>query len=113
MTHTQLAEHYVQLSDNPNKIVSLVNALPNEKCAILSASHAANDNIKDTLKQIRPDYNLDNITWLVYNQSSGWRDKTLFRDMHVYIHNSVLDDMSINHAKAINDVYGKVNPNKF
>jgi len=107
MTPTQLAEQYIELSKNPGKTTALINALPNEKCAVMSSSHAANDNIKDKLKQLRPDYNSDNVEWLVYSPNSGWRDKTLLRDMHVYLDDSLIGDMSINQIKAINDVYGK------
>jgi hypothetical protein len=107
MTPTQLAEQYVELSKNSGKTTALINALPNEKCAVMSSSHAANDNIKDKLKELRPDYNLDNVEWLVYSPNSGWRDKTLLRDMHVYLDDSLIGEMSINQIKAINDVYGK------
>jgi len=107
MTPTQLAKQYTELGDTQAKTNALLNALPNEKCAVLSSSHASNDNLKDKLKELRPDYNQDNVVWLVYEQNSGWRDKTLFRDMHIYLENSLLDEMNINQVKAINDVYGK------
>ena len=76
---------------------------------MLSSSHAANDNLKLKLKELRPEYNLDNVEWLVYKPNSGWRDKTIFRDMHVFLDSSLLDEISINQVKAINDVYGKQN----
>jgi hypothetical protein len=107
MTPIQLAEQYNELGKNSGKTTALINALPNEKCAVMSSSHAANDNIKLKLKELRPDYNFNNVEWLVYSPNSGWRDKTLLRDMHVFLDNILLDEMSINQVKAINDVYGK------
>lgn len=107
MTPTQLAEQYIELGKNSGKTTALINALPNERCAVMSSSHAANDNIKIKLKELRPDYNTDNVEWLVYASNSGWRDKTLFRDMHVYLDDTLLGEMCVNQVKAINDVYGK------
>lgn len=107
MTPVALAEKYVELSRGNGKTTALIMSLPDEKCAVLANSQQDCDNIKNRVKELRPDYNIDNITFLVYTMGSGWRDKLLFRDMYVYIDHGVLDLNNVGLTKAINEVYGK------
>lgn len=107
MTPVQLAEQYVELGKGNGKTTALVMSLPNEKCAILANDNQTLEQIKNMIKELRPEYNVDNVTFLSYKPGSGWRDKLLFRDMHVFIDNSVLDLNSVGLAQAINEVYGK------
>ena len=107
MSPTELARKFVHLSSQSGKTTELINALPNERCAIMTAS---NDNAKALKKRIqeqRPEYNVDNIEFVTYVPGSGWRDKLLLREMHVYFDNDVLDDVIVHHVSAINQVYGK------
>lgn len=107
MTPMQVAEKYVELSRQNGKTSAMIMALPNEKCAILANDNDTLEHIKTMIRELRPEYNVDNVTFLSYKPGSGWRDKLLFRDMHVFIDNSVLDLNNIYLTKAINDVYGK------
>lgn len=107
MTPVTVATEYVQLSRQSGKTKALVMSLPNEKCAILTSNANLHDYIKKMIQDLRPEYNVDNVTFLVYAPGTGWRDKLLFRDMHVFLDNSVTDINTINLTKAINDVYGK------
>ena len=107
MTPVQLAEQYVELSKGNGKTTALVMSLPNEKCAILANDNETLEQIKNMIKELRPEYNVDNVTFLSYKPGSGWRDKLLFRDMHVFLDNSVIDLNSVGLARAINEVYGK------
>lgn len=107
MTPIDLANTFVKLGRRNGKTTELVKSLPDEKCAVLALSNADINDIKQMIKEHRPDYDMDYVTFLVYNPDSGWRDKLLFRDMHVFIDNSVLDLNSVYLTKAINDVYGK------
>lgn len=107
MTPVDVAEKYVELGRQNGKTTAMIAALPDEKCAILAANQAAIDMIKARIEEIRPEYNINNVVFLTYHPGSGWRDKLLFRDMHVFIDNSVLDINSVSLTKAINDVYGK------
>lgn len=102
-----VAKKYVELARQTGRSTELIKSLPDEKCAIMTISYADHDNLKALLTQHRPDYNQDNITWLVYSPTEGWRNKTLFRDMHLYLDNSVLDQISIWQVDSINQVYGK------
>ena len=70
-------------------------------------SIANGDEIKRRIVEQRPDYNIDNVEFLTYRPGSGWRDRLLLRNLHVYFDNDVLDDVMQHHVKAINEVYGK------
>ena len=107
MTPVQLAEQYVEMSKGNGKTTALVMSLPNEKCAILANDNETLEQIKNIIKELSPEYNVDNVTFLSYKPGSGWRDKLLFRDMHVFLDNSVIDLNSVGLARAINEVYGK------
>lgn len=107
MTPMQVAEKYVELGRRNGKTTAMISALPNEKCAILVASNDNVDTLKTRITEQRPDYDLENVTFLLYRPNSGWRDRLLLRDMHVYIDNDVLDELCVLQVKAINDVYGK------
>ena len=106
-TPVELAAQYVDKEKHNEKTLMLVNSLPNEKCAVLAYDHNRCDEIKKALMQERPEYNLDKVTFLVYLPNSGWRDKLLFRDMHVFMDHVVLDVNNVGLTKSINDVYGK------
>lgn len=107
MTPTDLAHRYVDLHRGLGYTTELVNALPDERCAVITMSRANATRIKECIKDLRPDYNLDNIEFVTYAPNSGWRDKLLFREMHVYFDNDVLDDIVVHHVSSINQVYGK------
>lgn len=107
MTPVQVAEQYVQLNKQNGKTAAMIMALPNEKCAILANDNETCNRIKKMITELRPEYNVDNVVFVSYNPHSGWRDKLILRDMHVYVDNSVLDFNNIYLTKAINDVYGK------
>lgn len=106
-TPVELAAQYVDKDKHNEKTTMLVNSLPEEKCAVLAYNLARCDEIKEALKNIRPKYDLDKITFLVYLPNSGWRDKLLFRDMHVFMDHMVLDENNVGLVSAINQVYGK------
>lgn len=108
-TPVELAEQYVDKDRHNEKTLMLVNSLPNEKCAVLAYNLSRCDEIKESLKQNRPEYDLDKVTFLVYLPNSGWRDKLLFRDMHVFLDHVILDVNNVGLTKSINDVYGKQN----
>lgn len=108
-TPVELAAQYVDKDKHNEKTLMLVNSLPNEKCAVLAYDLSRLDEIKNALKQNRPEYNLDKVTFLVYLPNSGWRDKLLFRDMHVFMDHVILDVNNVGLTKSINDVYGKQN----
>ena len=107
MTPTQVAEKYVELGRGNGKTTAMIMALPDEKCAILAANHQVLDMIKGMIRKLRPDYNVDNVTFVSYHPNSGWRDRLLFRDLHVFVDNSVTDLNNVHLTKAINEVYGK------
>ncbi len=107
MTPVQVAEQFVELSKQNGKTTAMIMALPNEKCAILAKDNETCDQIKKMVQELRPEYNIEHITFLSYKPNSGWRDKLLFRDMHVFLDNSVTDINTIGLTKAINEVYGK------
>lgn len=107
MDPVQVAEKYVELGRRTGKTTAMIMALPDEKCAIISTNKPTNDNIREMIKDLRPDYNIDNVTFLTYVPGSGWRDQLLLRDMHVYFDNSVIDDVIVHHVSSINQVYGK------
>lgn len=107
MNPVELAEKFVELGRKTGKTTAMVMALPDEKCAIITSNSSLYDYIRSMIKDLRPDYNIDNVTFLTYAPGSGWRDKLLFREMHVYFDNSVLDDVIVHHVSAINQVYGK------
>lgn len=107
MTPMQVAEKYVELGKQNGKTTAMIMSLPNEKCAILANDNNSCNNIKKMIQELRPEYNIEYVTFLSYIPNSGWRDQLLFRDMHVYIDNSVLDLNNIYLTKSINDVYGK------
>ncbi len=107
MSPTQVATQYVELSRQNGKTKTLVMALPDEKCAVLTAAAEQHAYIKKMIQDLRPDYKISNITFLVYSPGSGWRDQLLFRNMHVFLDNSVTDLNTLYLTKAINDVYGK------
>ncbi len=109
MNPVNVATKYVELGRQNGKTKALVMSLPDEKCAILTIANDNHDYIRTMIRDLRPDYNLDNVLFLEYSPGSGWRDKLLFRDMHVFLDNSVLDHNAIHLTKAINDVYGKTN----
>ena len=108
-TPVELAAQYVDKDKHNEKTLMLVNSLPNEKCAVLAYDLSRLDEIKNALKQNRPEYDLDKVTFLVYLPNSGWRDKLLFRDMHVFMDHVILDVNNVGLTKSINDVYGKQN----
>lgn len=109
MTPMDVAQKFVELSRGNGKTKVLIESLPDEPCAILVGD---NDNIKTLKSRIaeqRPEYNVDNIEFLLYRPNSGWRDKLLFRNKHVFMDNDILDELIVLQVKAINDVYGKIN----
>lgn len=107
MNPTELAYKYVDLHRGLGYTTALINALPNERCAVVTMSRANADRIKKCIGELRPEYNIDNIEFVTYAPNSGWRDKLLFREMHVYFDNDVLDDVVVHHVSSINQVYGK------
>ena len=107
MTPMQVAEKFVELGRGNGKTTALVMSLPNEKCAVLANDNETIEQIKKMISELRPEYNVDNVTFLSYKPGSGWRDKLLFRDMHVFIDNSVIDLNSVGLTRVINEVYGK------
>lgn len=107
MTPFEVAEQYVELSKGNGKTTAMIMALPDEKCAILASNNQVLESIKTRIGELRPDYNVENVTFLSYLPGSGWRDRLLHRGMHVYIDISVTDLNNIYLTKAINDVYGK------
>jgi hypothetical protein len=108
MTPVEVAQEYVQKSRKVGKTHAMIMALPDEKCAVMTMSEEHSKHVKDLIKKQRPEYNMDNLTVVVYNRRSGWRDKVQGKDMPVYIDHSVLDAMSVDHVKAINTTYGRI-----
>lgn len=107
MSPTELAYKFVDMNRGTGRTTALINALPNERCAVITMSIANGDEIKRRIVEQRPDYNIDNVEFLTYRPGSGWRDRLLLRNLHVYFDNDVLDDVMQHHVKAINEVYGK------
>ena len=107
MGPVELAEKYVEMGRKTGKTTAMVMALPDEKCAIITSNRGLYDYIKDMIRDLRPDYNIDNVVFLTYAPGSGWRDQLLLRNMHVYFDNSVIDDVIVHHVSSINQVYGK------
>lgn len=107
MTPTNVVHKYIQKSRRSGRTHALIESLPDEKCAVLVMSHKAGDELKKRIQEQRPDYNVDNVSVLVYAPNSGWRDNLLLRDMHVYFDNDVVDELSLRQVEAINQVYGK------
>lgn len=106
-TPVELAAKFVDKDRDTEKTLMLVNSLPNEKCAVLAYNLSRCNEIKKTLIETRPEYNIDNVAFLIYLPNSGWRDKLLFRDMHVFLDHVILDENNIGLTKSINLVYGK------
>ena len=107
MSPVELAHKYVDLGRGMGYTTALINALPDERCAIVTMTWANADRIKKCIMELRPDYNIDNVEFVTYQPNSGWRDKLLFREMHVYFDNDVLDDIAVQHVSSMNQVYGK------
>lgn len=106
-TPTELAAKYVNDNQTIEKTLMLVNSLPEEKCAVLAYDQKRLDEIKKVLQEERPDYDINYVTFLIYLPNSGWRDKLLFRDMHVFLDHVILDVNNVGLTKSINEVYGK------
>lgn len=107
MTPTNVVQKYIEKSRQTGRTQALIESLPDEKCAVLVMSHPAGESLKERISATRPDYDIDNVTILVYAPNSGWRDKLLFREMHVYFDNDVVDDLAVRQVDTINQVYGK------
>ena len=107
MSPVEVAEKYVELSRKTGRTTHLVMSLPNERCAILSRDDETSQQVKKLIQKLRPEYNIENVLFLTYQQNSGWRNHTVGRDIHMFVDNSVLDDMVVGQVKGINDVYGK------
>lgn len=107
MSPVEVAEKYVELGRGSGKTTAMIMALPNEKCAVITSTKSQHETLKKFISELRPEYNLENVTFLTYAPGSGWRDQLLLRNMHVYFDNSVIDDVIVHHVKAINQVYGK------
>lgn len=107
MNPTQLAYKFVDMNRGTGRTNALINALPDEKCAVMTLSAEASDEIKRRIAEHRPDYNLDNVVFVSYRPGSGWRDRLVGQYMPVYFDNDVLDDVIQHHVKAINEIYGK------
>lgn len=107
MTPVELAKQFISNASKTGRTSALIAALPDERCAIISASNDNVATLKKRIQEERPDYNIENVEFLTYLPNSGWRDKLLFREMHVYFDNDTLDDVLLHHVSAINQVYGK------
>lgn len=107
MSPSELAYKFVDMNRGTGRTTALINALPNERCAVMTMSVANGNEIKRRIAEQRPEYNIDNVEFVTYVPNSGWRDKLLFREMHVYFDNDVLDSVVKHHVSAINEVYGK------
>lgn len=107
MNPIDLTHKFIDMNRGRGLTTELIKSLPNEKCAIITMSQASSKALKSRIAEERPDIRIDDIEFLTYAPNSGWRDKLLFRDMHVYFDNDVLNDILIHHVSAINGVYGK------
>lgn len=107
LTPTCVIKKYIEKSRQSGRTQALIESLPDEKCAILVLNHSAGVELKKRIKEQRPEYNVDNVSVLVYAPNTGWRDNLLLRDMHVYFDNDVIDELSIRQVDAVNQVYGK------
>jgi hypothetical protein len=107
MTPTELAEHYGTFSRGTGRTTSLVMALPNEPCFIMVHAMSFSEEIKKLIKKHRPEYNLNNVTFISKNAGTGWRDSVISRHQHIYIDHHVLERDMIHQTQGINDIYGK------
>jgi hypothetical protein len=107
MKPVELVNAFIQKSSQVGKTAMLIDSLPNEKCAVFTSSYQSGLNLKKRITEQRPDYNVNNITFVSYTKNSGWRDKLLSKDMDVYFDNDTLDQLLVHHVEAINKVYGK------
>lgn len=104
----RLVDFYVYQGRQTGKTHKMIESLPNEPIYLVCHTRNWGEEIKRTIRQMRPDYDVKNITIIPYQKDTSemWKTTRGMRPQPVYIDNAVLDMVQIEYAKTLNRMFG-------
>lgn len=105
MHPVDVANLIVENNRGTGKTSRLIESLPDAPCFVMIHQLSFQTYFKELVKKIRPDYNLDNITFVGYH-GHNWRDHTQMRNKPLFVDHWVYEQDFPRFVKALNSTYG-------
>ena len=97
-----MVNYYVHMGRQTGKTYKMIMSIPNEPIFIMVHKNSYSKEIIRMVKELRPDYNTDNIRFVTPLST----DRLLGFNRPIYVDNCVLDMVQIDYVKQLNKYYG-------
>lgn len=77
-------------------------SIPDEPIVIIVHNQTWAKHMTSKLRELRPDYNVKNITFVSYDERGDYYDKLRGTTCPVYVDNAVLDVIQYNYVRSLN-----------
>lgn len=105
-TPDQVADFYVFAARKSGRTTTMINALPDEPCAIVVHSYTFGKALLDIIKRNRPNYNHKNIRFITQKKINDEPNTLAGLNIPIYVDNAVIDVLAGEYVDNLNAKYG-------